>query len=402
MPERKILILTNRVPYPLKDGGNLAMKAMIDGYKANGWQVFLLSMNTSRHHLSQDVLDRLYKDIAGFETVEVDNRVKLISTLRNFLFSKEPEHAARFRNFAYGQKLIEVISSFQPNVIQVESVFLSTYLPLINKEADAYTVLRLHNIEYQVWQRLAGETAYPLKKVYLRSLAKRIKAFEERVWGMFDLLLPITEADSQIVQDVLPDAERYVVPFGIDVSKLNRHSAHERWEAYHIGAMDWLPNREGVDWFLDAVWPQLHLQIPELRFSFAGRNMPSSYMDIQIDGVTCMGEVADAGLFIADKKILIVPISSGGGIRVKILEAMAIGKVVVSTAIGMQGIEAVDKVHYLKADTAEEFVAAIKWCVEHKEQASRIGENASELVANKYNSAFIAAGLSAKLSEKEA
>jgi len=396
MPAGRILILTNRVPYPLNDGGNLAMKAMIDGYHANGWDVFLLCMNTSRHYVQQDVLDNIYTNVTSFKTVDVDNSVKPLSLLKNFLFSTEPEHATRFRNHAFAGSIKQAISDFAPDVVQVESVYLSTYLPLIRQCTNAKAVLRLHNIEYQVWERLAKEVGNPLKKFYLSNLAKRIKSYEERVWNQYDLLLPITSFDGQAVKKVA-DTPMHITPFGIDVKNSDESTPQAQWVGYHIGAMDWLPNREGIDWLLNDVWPLILKQSPDFRFYFAGRNMQEQYIQLNIKNVTCAGEVPDANEFMADKKILVVPIQSGGGIRVKILEAMAAGKVIISTSVGMQGIEAVPGTHFLQADTAEEFSRAVKWCLDHKNEAEKMGEQAKELIIRQYNATDIAEKLCARL-----
>ncbi|MCB0696069.1 MAG: glycosyltransferase [Chitinophagaceae bacterium] len=397
MSSGRILILTNRVPFPLNDGGNLAMKAMVDGYNANGWDVFLLSMNTKRHYVPATTLATIYRNTVAFETVDIDNSVRLVPLLTNFFFSKEPEHAVRFNDKAFAKKLSEVLATFKPDVVQVESLYLSAYMPVIRQYKSIKTVLRLHNVEYQVWQRLAEETANDLKKLYLHNLAKRIKHFEERIWKEYDLLLPITHNDEGMVKQMVADAPTYVVPFGIDTKKIFQPKGVEDWTGYHIGAMDWLPNREGIEWFLEEAWPLIRKQVPDFTFAFAGRNMPQSFPDMHIDGVACAGEVPDAEAFIADKKMLIVPIRSGGGIRVKILEAMAAGKVVISTAVGMQGIDAEEGKHYLKADTAITFAEAVKWCMEHKAEAERMGEEAKKLIINHYNLSVIAQGLSEKL-----
>src|SRR5262245_3154611 len=104
MSQRKILIITNRVPYPLKDGGNIAMQAMIEGYYRAGWQVYLLSMNTSRHHVSQDTLKKLFTHLHAFEWLNVDNSLKWVDIFKNFLFESEPEHAKRFYNEDFKNK----------------------------------------------------------------------------------------------------------------------------------------------------------------------------------------------------------------------------------------------------------------------------------------------------------
>jgi polysaccharide biosynthesis protein PslH len=385
MNGRRILIITNRVPYPLNDGGNLATHAMIEGYHKAGWVVHVLAMNTSRHQVPDEQLAELYPGIDGFSTVMVDNKVSTIRILRNFLFSNQPNHAARFFTPAFRWKVIEVIREFKPEIVQLESIFLASYIPFIHKlDRSIRIAIRLHNIEYQVWERLATETKNALKRYYLHNLSTRIKRFEEKAWQDADLLIPITTTDAEVVKKTGIKTKMVVAPFGIDTIQVTT-SRNEQWVGYHIGAMDWLPNAEAMNWFLTDIWPDVHKEIPSFRFYFAGRHTPEPFMKMQIEGVTCEGEVPDANVFIADKKILIVPLRSGGGIRVKILEAMAAGKVIISTRIGMQGIDAIGGTHYRLSDTKDEFVAAIKWCLENKDKAQLLAENARQLAITKYN-----------------
>lgn len=393
MAAKRILILTNRVPYPLNDGGNLAVRAMIDGYHKAGWQVYLLSMNTSRHYVESDKLANIYKHIYAFDTVDINNEVTAFAIARNFIFSTQPNHAERFYNNRFADKLTQVIRDFQPDVIQVESVFLATYLPQVKRQTHALTVLRLHNIEYQVWSRLAAESKGILKKTYLGNLSRRIKAFEIKAWQLFDLLLPITETDADAVHRAGVHTPTYVAPFGISIENIPPASSANKLFAYHIGAMDWLPNEEGIKWFLQEVWPLVRKQQPAVEFFFAGRNMPPYFTQMEMEGVHCMGEVADAAAFISDKSILVVPIRSGGGIRVKILEAMAAGKIVISTDIGIQGIEASAGVHYIAANTPAEFAAAFNEILKDEAKARRISEQALKLVWSRYNETVIMNGL---------
>jgi glycosyltransferase involved in cell wall biosynthesis len=148
--------------------------------------------------------------------------------------------------------------------------------------------------------------------------------------------------------------------------------------------MDWIPNREAIQWFLERAWPKIHQSSPEFEFYFAGRKMPDEFKAMNIPGVHCLDEVPSAEDFIADKKILIVPIWTGGGIRVKILEAMAAGKVVITTSSGIKGIEAKAGKHFLLARKPEDFERAVKWCLEHKPEAETMAAKARELVKEKY------------------
>ena len=384
MAQRKILILTNRIPYPFKDGGNLAMYSMIEGYNQAGWQVYLLAMNTTRHQVAQKVLEGLYKNLYGFEWVNINNAIKWIPVIKNFLFSDTPEHAERFYNEEYRKKLEQVINDFQPDVVQVESVFLSSYLKEINKHPEVVTVLRLHNIEYHIWQSLSAKIKNRLKKYYFKNLTKRIRRYEKSSWKKYDLLLPITQKDAATVQKLEYLNLLLVAPFGIDTVKIKPQLQQEKWVAYHIGAMDWIPNKEGILWFLNTVWPKIHKALPKFEFYFAGRDMPEDLKKIKQEGVHCLNEVPSAEDFIADKKILIVPIMSGSGVRVKILEAMAAGKIVITTVNGIKGIDAKHGEHYLLANRPEDFLRCIKWCLENKALAEEIGVKARELVLKKY------------------
>lgn len=384
--QRKILIVSNRVPYPLTDGGNMAMNAMIEGYHKEGWQVYLLAMNTSRHPVSEQVLRTLFKEIHAFEWVDVDNSVKTINVIKNYLFSKEPEHTERFYQVHFQEKLLEVVRSFNPQVIQMESVYLTSYLESIRAASNAVCILRMHNIEYQIWFSLAAKTSNYVKRKYLKELAKRLKVFERKAWNEYDLLLPITENDAFHVNRLEKLMDMVVAPYSIDIANFPEYkTVQERWVGYHLGAMDWNPNRLGVKWFIEEVWPKAHKIIPNFEFYFGGRNMPPDFKALEEPGVYCVENIENAADFIADKKILIVPITAGGGIRVKILEAMASGKVVVSTPEGILGIEAKADIHYLVARKPDDFIKALKWIMVNKDKAEIIAANGRELVKAKYD-----------------
>lgn len=398
MAKRRILIITNRVPYPLNDGGSLAMHAMIEGYHASGWEVFLLAMNTSRHYVPLESLPALYKQI-GFESFDINTDVRLLPTLVNFFLSRKPNHAERFYEKGFAAMLEKVIDNFEPEVIQLESVYLATYLPVIKEASKAKIALRLHNIEYQIWERLANE-ATTFKKYYLKDLCSRIKKFELNAWNAADMLIAIAPTDASVAAAAAPEKPVITIPFGIDTTAVKPDKVNSRWVGYHIGAMDWMPNAEAIHWFLEDVWPDLHKTVLDFEFHFAGRNMPGSFEKYEHDGVICAGEVADAKTFIADKKILIVPLRSGGGIRIKILEALAAGKLVVSTSVGMQGIaEAKPGIHFLLADTKEEFIAHIRWAMAHKEEAQAIAAAGAAMVRQEYDRSRIMSKLIAAMEQ---
>jgi len=378
------------------------MDSMIRGYHRAGWQVFLLAMHTSRHQLPPQTLQQLYRELYAFEAVDTDNRLRPGAVIGNLLLRSTPEHADRFHTPAFRERLEQILQSFDPHVIQLESIYLNTYLETFRQHSNALLVQRLHNIECQIWRRLAGETRNPVKRWYLRNLAGRIKRFEQEAWEDADLLLPITGADAAVIRDTGCQTELYITPFGIETVARAQAGAPEEqmWRhGYHIGAMDWRPNRDAMQWFIRDIWPEVHREAPSFRFSFAGRVMPDKLKRHLPEGVTCRGEVADAHAFIRDKQVLIVPLRSAGGIRVKILEAMAAGKLVISTGTGMQGIDAEPGIHYLRADTPAEFVQHIKDTVADTAAAQAIARQGQELVRKYYDRHKIMTGLLDKLEQ---
>ena len=369
----------------MNDGGNLAMKAMIDGYHRNGWEVYLLSMNTTRHYVNNDVLIGLYTNIHAFEWMDINNDLKPLNVIKNYLTSKKAEHVERFYQLPFEKKLVEVVKHFKPDVIQMESVYLTTYLPAIRQHSKAITILRSHNVEYHIWHGLATQTGNPIKKNYFFELTKRLKKFERASWMEYDIVLAITGKDAYHMTRHEKIDNLVVAPFSMDFQQIPAPTGHEKWVAYHIGAMDWIPNRNGIRWFLEQAWPRVVAKSPEMEFYFAGRKMPADFKVNLPNNVFCEGEVKDASQFIADKKILIVPINTSGGIRIKIMEGMAAGKVVISTAEGIKGLEAKAGEHYLAARTADDFANAIAWCLQNKEAAIQMGARASELMREKFD-----------------
>ncbi len=148
--------------------------------------------------------------------------------------------------------------------------------------------------------------------------------------------------------------------------------------------MDWAPNIEGVQWFLQHVWNVVQPQLDNVSLYLAGKNMPPSLRSKESENLHIVGEVEDVTLFSLEKNIMIVPLLSGAGIRIKILEAMALGKTIITTNIGAEGIGATHRLNILIANTVEEFIATLHFCFEDTEEATKIGSNAREFVLTHY------------------
>jgi glycosyltransferase involved in cell wall biosynthesis len=387
----RILQILNRVPWPLKDGGSIGYYNFIKGYHDAGCEVTVAAMNTTKHYVA--ALPDELKNIAGWHTVDIDNRVKLMPALLN-LFSMRSYNIERFISAEFEQILRDLLSKQTFDVIIFESLFVAPYIDLVRSNSSALLVLRQHNVEHMIWQTLAEAERNPVKKWYLKLLAKRLLKFEQQQLNKVDAITTVTEDDAAVFRAMGCEKPIGSFPLGITIAKSNKpHAAPEIPSVFHIGSMEWLPNQEAVRWFIEEVWGEVLMRHPDLNFYVAGRGMPESFKKFEADNIHMIGEVDDAAEFMQQKQIMIVPLFSGSGIRVKILEAMAQGKAIISTTLGAQGIAYQQGKHLLIADNNQEFIKAIDLLVMNRQLATELGSNARQLINEKYDNTKVIAGV---------
>lgn len=382
----RILQLMNKVPWPPKDGGAIACLNMTKGFSMLGHEVTVLSMNTSKHHIRIKDMPPHIRSKADFRLVEVSASVNWLEATLNFLFSRLPYNAQRFISDEFSFELIRLLTEKSFDVIQLEGLYLCPYIPVIRKYSEAVIAYRAHNIEYEIWERTA-QLSEGLRSTYLRNLSKRIKHFEISYLNQYDLLVPITDRDGMILDALGNTKPRHTSQTGIDFASLVPTAKKLEFPSlFHIGALDWAPNQEGLIWFFDHCWPRIHSENPEIKFYLAGRNAPEWFeRHIKLEGVEYLGEINDAYDFINSKAVMVVPLFSGSGMRIKIIEGMALGKPIVTTDIGTEGIPTEDGNNILIANDADQFTEAITRLINDRELSDRIGKNAIGFIQEKFD-----------------
>ncbi len=390
----KVLQLCNKVPFPPKDGGCIAMNNLTQGLIDQGCKVKVLAINTQKHFIEIEKLPLEYRSETNIEAVFVDTEVKAIPAFFN-LFSNKSYNIERFYSKDFEEKLISILKAEQFDIVQLESLYVSMYVDVIRKYSKAKIVLRAHNIEHHLWEYNYQLANNPLKKSYLNILAKRLKKYELNSLDSFDSIITITKQDEYFFKQSGFLGAIKTAPFGIELEKFIQNDSVKGLpnSLFHIGAMDWQPNIEGVSWFLNKVWNKAQLKNPDLQLFLAGRNMRTEFKLQNIPNVVIVGEVENAYEFMRNNSMMIVPLLSGGGMRVKIIEGMALGKTIISTSIGAEGIEYENNKNIIIANTSDEFVEAISKCITDKLFAESIGNNARFLVENKYNNKIISKNL---------
>jgi glycosyltransferase involved in cell wall biosynthesis len=332
-------------------------------------------------------------------TVHVEASFKRKNFLMNLLFSEKPYTATRFMSMVFESELIQLIRSTTFDVIQLEGLYLTPYIKAIRQNSGSLIALRAHNIEHEIWERNAFEEKALLKKKYFEILAKRIRNFEFSIINLYDLLVPITNRDLEKFNSMGNKRPAHVCPAGINEIADTGNPKDLSWESdlfslYYLGSLDWIPNQEGLLWFVRHVFPTLRQHCPDLRLHVAGRNAPKSLIKkIDMPGIVFHGEVDDSRQFSKDHSVMIAPCFSGGGMRLKIIEAMSMGKVVVTTAIGAEGLSVKDGENIFIADDANHFCEAIEKLMNNPDICRKIGLQALIFVKENCNNLDIAASL---------
>ncbi|MEZ4827212.1 MAG: glycosyltransferase family 4 protein [Bacteroidia bacterium] len=378
-----ILMLCTKFPYPPKDGGTMAMHSMIRGFSKAGHQVTVLTMNTSKHYVLLRALPEEIQRMANFYAVDVDTDVSFLDALSNLIFSRESYHVVRFTSGAFNSQLERLLEKNEYDVIQLETLFMTPYIKTIRSmQPKALISLRTHNIEHEIWSRRANNENNPVKEYYFRETAARIKTFEETTYGgnPFDVVVPITGKDAGTLKNMGVKTPVMVSQAGIDEEDLDTSPVKPLSKSiFYIGSLDWGPNIEGLDWFLRQVWPRFTKMHPDVKFYIAGRNMPSRYLKLDQNNIIVAGEVENSGKFIRTHSIMVVPILSGSGMRVKIAEGLAYGKAIVATRIAAEGISVKHGYDILLADTPEDFCNSLSILVEKESMLSTISYHAKGL-----------------------
>lgn len=354
-----------------------------------GLDLKILTINTLKHPLNIAALPGEYLKNTGIETTFVDTRIQLLDIFLN-LFTGRSYNVERFYSAEFEKKIADTLQKNSFDIIHLESLFATPYLDCIRQNSEAGIVYRAHNIEFEIWDELAKREAWTVKRLYLKFLAKRIKNYELGLINLVDGIAAISEEDVHLFKKYGCTIPMVNIPFGINIRDyIISSEAPEDPNIFFLGAMDWLPNREGVDWFIKECWSKINLDNAGLKFTIAGRSTPRSLMEKKISNVEFVGEVPDAKKFMLENGVMVVPLLSGSGIRVKIIEAMALGKVIIATTLAAKGINCEHKKNILIADSPAEFAEMTCLAASNNELRKLISQNARKFAEENFDNCII-------------
>jgi len=387
-----ILVLCNKMPYPSNDGGTIATLNMIMGMAAQGNMVDVLAMQTQKHNFPLEKLSTELKQNINWHSVWIDTEISIGKLLKNLFFSRLPYNAERFVSEEYNSKLIDLLRN-NYDIIQLEGLYLTSYIDTIRKYSKSTISLRAHNVERLIWERMAETETNPLRKLYKQILSRRIGRLESQTLSKIDLLVPITQNDA--AQLPFSPERTYIASTGIEPQKFSAYKEPAVPNSvFYIGALDWEPNQEAVLWFVRNVWTYVHQQCPDWELHIAGRNAPKKFAaELTNYPVIFDGQVQSAQEFIERHNIMVVPLLSGSGMRIKIIEAMAHSRCVVTTPVGAEGINAENGRQILIGETPNELKQLILKAISDADYTQKIAREAFEYTNINFNNRQIISGL---------
>jgi len=381
----KVLQLAKKIPWPAKDGESLAIINLTKAFIQQNCQVTFLALSTQKHPGDLNNLPEAIKSHISFGQCYINTNFNITQYFKA-AFKNVSYPLFRFYSKEFEALIIKTLQKNRFDIIHLEGLYMLNYIKTIRKYSKAKVVLRAHNVENQVWDKMAINEVYLPKKVVYKLVSRSLKSVEKNLNNLVDAIVTISNEDEDLLKVYGFKKPTVNIPFGINLKEYDCHQFDEKETSIgFIGALDWPPNIEGLQWFIDQVFPSIQTRYPNVKFHVAGRNMPIKYKRLRMTNVIMEGEVEDAKKFIASHPIFIVPLLSGSGMRIKLIEAMALGSTVVSTTIGATGVQVVDNENSMIADADKAFIDKIGFLIEDIELRNKLKQKARTLVNEQYD-----------------
>lgn len=266
------------------------------------------------------------------------------------------------------------------------------------------TLLFQHNVEHQIWKRLAHTERRPLRRALLELEWRKTRRYEARACARASLTLAVSEPDRAMLSELAPGARIHAVPTGVDTSFFAPGAGPEiPHRLVFTGSMDWYPNEDAVLHFIDATLPSIRRAVPDVSLTVVGRN-PSARLRAaaRAADVRVTGTVTDVRPHVAEAAVCVVPLRVGGGTRLKIFEALSMGKAVVSTTLGAEGLPLVPGEHYVRADEPADFAGAVVALLRDPARRHQLGAAGRDLVEARYGWAMVTRAFENRIEEAAA
>ncbi len=329
-----LLHVVPRVPLARHDGAAIAMSQLAEGLHSRGHGLTWACLNTDKHYVAPE----RYPTAWPVHAVPIGLPISAPAALAAALFQRTPYPVLRFLDARFSSLLQALVRAQPYDAIVLDSAYLLPYVWALRAATRAPLVLRAHNLEHRIWQLNANTTANPLKALYWRYLGWQGQRWERSASGEVDAIAAIAPEDAAVFRAWHPQLPVALVrPGVVSTGAPVTVTPPTGLTVGYLGSLNWPPNVAGLRWFVREVWPQVVAQVPGARLVVAGRGAPPEVLGWASATVAIVGEVPDAAAFWAGVQVAVVPVTSGSGVRLKVIEALATGVPVATTPLGAQG-----------------------------------------------------------------
>ena len=387
-----LLWLKTELLHPIDKGGRIRTYNMLRALKSQH-RVTYLTLDNGAADADADVRALEYcHELIRVPFREAPRRSpQFFLELLGNLFSPLPYAIAKYRSPQLRQELERVVRDQRIDVVVCDFLAPSQNVP---DGLPCPTVLFQHNVEAAIWKRHADVRTNPLSKLYFREQWRRMVRFERAECRRFDQVVAVSATDARTMERDYGLTQVADIPTGVDTDYFRPagRAVREPRNLVFTGSMDWLPNEDGITWFVDDILPRIHARMPDVTLTIVGRNPPPRIRQLATADtrLRVTGSVPDVRPYIEGAAVFVVPLRVGGGTRLKIYEALAMERPLVSTTIGAEGLPIEPGRHALIADGAHAFAGAIMELLEHPDRASQMGHAAAEYVRGSFGWSIVA------------
>lgn len=396
----RILWLKSDFLLPLDKGGKLRTWHLMRHLATRHDITFVSFANPAEAHAHGDEMRHVASAVETIPRVDArKGTARFYGRVARHVVSPLPFAVAQYRSRAYRRRVQTLLASGRFDLVVADFLTSSVNLP---RRLPCPAVLFTHNVESEIWRRHADTASGPVRRRLYAAQYRRMLRYEGRALGRFDRVLAVSDADcetfARLYPGVSPDAID-VIPTGVDTDYF-APAASEPASASLVftGSMDWLPNDDAMRWFCGEVLPLVRSEVADVRLSIVGRAPTAAVWKLAASpGVHVTGGVEDVRPYIRDAALFIVPLRIGGGTRLKIFEAMAMARAVVSTTVGAEGLPVANGRHLLLADDPREFAQSILTLLRDPARRNALAQAGRTLVAEQFDWSSVARALEAAL-----
>lgn len=383
----RILWLKTELLHPVDKGGKIRTFQMLKELKRAHHVTYLTLDDGSG---APDAAERASEYCHELVRVEHRTRAKFSAAfyaeLAANLVSPLPYFMKKYKSAEMRRQIERLVATDEFDVLVCDFLQPSVNVP---PRLPVATVLFQHNVEAMIWKRHYEVQANPLKKSYLYGQWLKADAYERAACRRFDHVIAVSEEDRETMQRAYHLKSVSDVPTGVDTEFFRPRGGEQR-EPHNLvftGSMDWLPNEDAIQFFTKEIMPRIRERVPDVTLTVVGRNPYASLVELgkRDPSIIVTGRVEDVRPYMERAAAYIVPIRVGGGTRLKIYEAMAMEKPIISTTIGAEGLPLTDGRELLLADTAEAFAAAVVSVLQDERKARELGERAASAVRERFS-----------------